>query len=63
MLMHIRVITVGEYSGINNDHSKVVKVICVSKGIAAIDLNAFSITECLSFMLHYERFVSRFVGV
>lgn len=63
MLMHIRVITVGNYSGISNDHSEVVKVICVSKGIAAIELTVFSITECLSFMLHYERFVSRFAGV
>lgn len=61
--MHISVITVGKYSGISNDHSELVKVICVSEGIAAIDLNAFSITECFSFMLHYESLLRRFGGV
>lgn len=61
--MHVSVITVGKYSGISSDHSKLVKVICVSKGIAATDLNAFSITECLSFMLRYESFLWRFAGV
>lgn len=51
--MHISVITAGKYSGISNDDSQLVKVICVSKGVAAIDLDAFSVTECLLFMLHY----------
>lgn len=56
-------ITVGNYSGISNDHSELVKVICVSEGIPAIDLNAFSITECLSFTLLCESFLRRFAGV
>lgn len=61
--MHISVITVGKYSGISNDHSELVKVICVSEGIAAIHLNVFSITECWSFMLHYGSFQKRFDSV
>ena len=61
--MHISVITVCKYSGSSNDHSELVKVICVTGGIGAIGLNAFSITECLSFLLRYGSLLRRFEDV